>query len=204
MLKIVDEIKYEMIYVDMDGVLSNFRKSVFELFDIRDRERYMSHFDLAIAIASSKSKFWRTIENEKNFWLNLEKFDYADNLMKIIEKYSKRIVIVSNCCEDPKCYMQKKIWLDKNGFGEYEHLIGSANKDVLAGGKNWEEHNHKLLIDDYYKNIKKFRHAGGYGILFPQEYNIDKMIPSLDKVPDDKVAYIDKKLYNGLGPRFVR
>ena len=181
--------RFELIVVDMDGVLSNFRKGVSELFDIDIDE--LDDWDLYKKIGLEAGPFWETIASSEEFWYNLEKFPHADDLMKMLEKYTEEIIICSHPPRDHGSYGMKKRWLDKHNLGKYRHFVGNADKGWLAC-------ENRLLVDDYVKNILSFRERGGLGIIFPQEYSI-RYIEDLNEVPNDRVTYVESKLKYLLG-----
>lgn len=176
--------KFELIVVDMDGVLANFRKGVAKLFNVPLES--LDEWQIFKSIGVDLDTFWRKIAKKKNFWINLEKFPYVDELMDMVEKYTKEIVICTHPPGDPDSYRQKKKWLESNNLGKYKHFIGNANK-------GWFACENRVLIDDHVYNIRSFEKKGGKGILFPQVYSL-QYIKDLDIIPDDKVTYVEDKL----------
>lgn len=176
--------KFDLIIIDMDGVLANFRKGVSNLFGVG--LEMMDGWNLYRTIGVDLDAFWSKIANEEDFWVNLEKFPYVDELIYMVEKYASDIIICSHPPRYPGSYKGKKIWLDKNNLGEYRHFIGNADKGWLAC-------ENRVLIDDYMENVHSFERNGGKGILFPQIYSL-QYINALDELPDDKVLYVEEKL----------
>jgi len=178
--------KFDLIVVDMDGVLVNFRKGVFDLFGIENTKENLKVWEIGKEILNMKEKnFWNFIKNEKEFWLNLEPFPWKNKLMKIVDGYADNVVICSKSPMDAGCYSQKRKWLDKYNLGKYEHFIGNGNKSWMAG-KN------RVLIDDLIDNLFDFKDKEGYGILFPQEYNLQ--ISGLNGIPKSRVGYVERML----------
>lgn len=175
---------FELIVVDQDGVLSNFRKGVSNLFNV-DLDS-LDVWDIPKFIGVKEKDFWKRIAKEESFWLELEKFSYAGDLMNMLKKYSSNIIICSCPSSNFHAYAMKKKWLDDNGFGCYNHFIGNANKGLLAK-------DNRLLIDDYIGNVSPFREKGGLGIIFPQSYNLE--YAGLREVPQDKVKYVERKIH---------
>lgn len=175
---------FELIVVDMDGILANFRKGVSDLFGAN--LGMLDGWNLYRSIGVDLDAFWYKIANEEGFWVNLEKFPYVDELIEMLEKYTSEIIICSHPPRYPESYKGKKKWLEINNLGRYRHFIGNADKGLLAG-KN------RILIDDYVENVRSFRKKGGKGILFPQVYSL-QYIDDLDDIPDDKVSYVEEKL----------
>lgn len=185
--------KLDLIVLDQDGVLSDFYKSASKLFNIKynknDPKKWFWFKDYKI----SENDFWKKIDNTPNFWLNLEVFDYAKSLIKLIENYTNEIIICTHPSNASNGYSQKKQWLRNNGFGVYKVFIGNANKGLLASPN-------RLLIDDYVDNVEDFIEYGGKAILFPKPYNIE-YIEDLYNVPYNKelLYYIEKQLNNIVG-----
>ncbi len=180
--------KFDLIIIDMDGVLANFRKGVSDLFGVK--LGMLDGWNLYRSIGVDLDAFWGEIANEEDFWLNLGKFSYVDELMNMVEKYASTIIFCSHPPRYPGSYKGKKRWLDENNLGKYKHFMGNADKGWLAG-------RNRVLIDDYVENVRSFEKKGGKGILFPQIYSL-QYIEDLDELPDDKVAYVEVKLINFL------
>ncbi|MCK4225682.1 hypothetical protein KAX29_02195 [candidate division WOR-3 bacterium] len=176
--------KFDLIVIDMDGVLANFRKGVSNLFGVE--LEILNGWNLYKTIGVDLDTFWDDISKKEDFWINLEKFPHVDELMGMIEKYTSEILICTHPAKNPESYRGKKKWLDENNLGKYKHFIGNANKGWLACGN-------RVLIDDYVKNVRSFEKKGGKGILFPQVYSL-QFIDDLDELPDDKVSYVEEKL----------
>lgn len=178
--------KFELIILDMDGVLSNFRKGAFDCFDIEWTEENRKVWNIYRDILNmGREDFWNVIRGLEDFWLNLETFPWNEELLKIAGIYAKKVIISSKAPEDIKCYTQKRKWLDGHGFDKYEHFMGSASKGWIAKAN-------RVLIDDFVDNVINFVECGGEALLFPQEYNVEYL--SIEKVPENRVEYVEEML----------
>lgn len=178
--------KFELIVLDMDGVISNFNKGVFDYFDIEWTEENKRIWNWCESILGlTDEEFWNIIRGLDDFWLNLEPFPWNEELLKITCIYAKSVIISSKSPDDIKCYTQKRKWLDEHGFDKYEHFIGS-------GSKGWMAKANRVLIDDFVDNVVDFVGYGGKAIIFPQEYNIKYL--NIEKVPENRVRYVEGML----------
>lgn len=108
----------ERVYIDMDGVLADFRKAYF----------------------SKKNENIKYPQSISGFWLDLEPIEGA------IEAYNKLKgdfdvwLLTAPSVKNPICYTEKRLWIEKHlGYDECNRLIISPNKSLLKGD---------YLIDD--------------------------------------------------------
>lgn len=137
------------IFVDMDGVLTDFDKKAGELFGTpRDKaqEYLKDHSKLS----------WFKINNAgKNFWSEMDWMPDGKQLWESITIY--RPTLLSSPSNHPSSRDGKKKWVE-NKLGDVP-LILAEDK-----GKYAEEED-DILIDDREKNISEWKKAGGIGIL---------------------------------------
>ena len=140
------------IYVDADGVITNFDKKAEEIgFNIDE-----IHNNKKV-----KSEFWRTVDkNFKKgigFWLDMEMLNDAKKLWSFIEPYKPIVLTSSGKTIGGK---QEKIeWFAKH-FPNVDVIVVSSGLD-----KAYYADKNSILIDDTEKNIKAFKASGGFGIL---------------------------------------
>jgi FMN phosphatase YigB (HAD superfamily) len=157
------------VMIDLDGVLVDFDQG-FEKLTGYSPEDYEEKF--------SKKRFWKIIENAKNFWKNLPKISDSDVLWNFVKDYSPTILTTPGGNIE-ECKKEKKEWVNKN-LGDYKILF-SFHKETYADNKT-------VLIDDRKDNIDKFRSAGGIGILHT---SAKKTISELKKIlPQKKLSSI--------------
>ena len=150
------------VFLDMDGVLVDFRRGICEAFDRDD--------------PSDSWLFWENWEgisfedvNAKcigSFWLNLEWTHEGLNIFKaVFEKFIGDFYLLTTPMPNLGSASGKAVWVDKHIPIYNKRLITTqASKSLLAGPDT-------LLIDDKDENIEEFVAAGGRGILVPRPWN---------------------------------
>lgn len=151
------------VFLDMDGVLVNFRRGICEAFDRDD--------------PSTNWTFWEnwegvTVDDVNDrcntvFWELL----YCTSEGMEIEQAVRHtfgednIYILTTPMPNPGSSTGKLLWIKQHVPWLYDRtIISYAPKSLLAGPGT-------LLIDDKDKNIEEFRAAGGQGILVPRSWN---------------------------------
>jgi len=145
--------KVKKIYLDMDGVLSDFEGKFSEIFGesphgIRERKDFTDH--------------WPTFVEQKQFE-NLNWFPGGEELVKFVRSIPNvEIEILSSSGGmrfQDEVKEQKKNWLKKNGLAFKAHVVpGRKKKAEYATPET-------ILIDDTEDVIVQFNQAGGIGIL---------------------------------------
>lgn len=133
------------LYVDMDGVLTDFNKGYYDLTGIDLRGSFRSD-----------PKFWEPIDRAGyNFWVNLDWTKDGKKLWKYIEKYSPEILSAPSRENDSR--IGKHDWVKRELAGT--HLIlRTAEHKIEFVCKNC------ILIDDLPENVERWRTAGGIAI----------------------------------------
>jgi hypothetical protein len=143
------------VYIDMDGVVSNFDAQVNKISD----GRYGSDPDY------TKGNMWRDIKNWNDHvepWFeSLPKMDGADELIEFATSNFEHVEFLTATGSTPKDGpQQKRNWLQKNYPGLKAITVGaSKEKAVYANPRS-------ILVDDRTKAIDPWTRAGGVGILF--------------------------------------
>jgi hypothetical protein len=171
------------IYIDLDGVLSNFYKQ-FIKFTGEDPDVYKEkHGSKAFWDVTKKDKFWETME-----WVSGGK-----DLWKFIKDYNP--TILSRPGGDiEKCKEQKRKWA-KRELGDYK-IIFSHHKEKYASKD-------AILIDDMKENIDSWEDAGGIGILYTSaSSSINKLKSLLTDIGKEAsfigVSSIDELIKRGI------
>ena len=142
----------EAIYVDADGVITDFDGYVLEKFGRR------------VADFNPKGRFWQHLTHHdthvEKFFLNLPKMHDADVLMEYLLATGLPIRILTACGYTPADAKEQKIeWFAKH-YPNVECIVVSKSPDKAAYATPTT-----VLIDDRSKSIDPWMAAGGIGIL---------------------------------------
>lgn len=119
------------------------------------------------------NEFWKPIEIDPFFWRNMQPFDHAVQLLKLLRGYCKHLLIVTTPHTDPTCY-----------HGKYDSLIKTGMLKLCTGEpifckEKWRlAHPSCLLIDDFSRHTESWLvecerryERPGSAILFPGVWN---------------------------------
>jgi len=169
------------VFLDMDGVLTNFHKGVCKTFDYPYILDEMIRYD-----------FWEDWKEKKVtrrdvndicnqlFWEDLEWMHDGKEILKIVEEaYGKEnIFIFTQPMPNVGSWTGKRIWI--------EHMAPDYKKQLIVtqASRAFFASPDTLLIDDKQENVDEFIKAGGNAILIPRPWNRllrHKVIPHLEK-----------------------
>lgn len=177
----------KIIYLDLDGVCTNFVKSCIEVnnldyiktVDIWKKD-YPGVFSAFKVFNIDNNTFWKNIEKSgEKFWTEMEAYSWFLELYNRLSEKGK-VYFLTSPSQSPNSLSGKLKWLQNQFSRDFKDYIITPNKYLLANENT-------ILIDDYPENIKQFVNSGGKGILFPQFWN------SLELV-NNKVDYIIDRL----------
>ena len=140
------------IYLDMDGVLCDFEKRYFHLFDetpseTRDKKNFNPN--------------WKQFVKGENF-ATLDWYPGGKELLSFIKKYPVDVEILSSS-GGPQFHdevaRQKKVWLKMHNIAYKPNIVPGRKEKSKYAGKGI------ILIDDTPDVIEAFDAAGGIGIL---------------------------------------
>ena len=151
----------KIIYVDMDGVLSNFESKYVELFG-ETPERTRMDRDKSVDGASLFSRRWNEFIEKRGFE-NLKKFPGCDELIKYLKSLKnvelKILTSTGGAEHHNKVIIQKVLWVELNNIGLPVIAVpGRRFKSAFAN-------NNSLLIDDTLDVVESFYKHGGTSIL---------------------------------------
>lgn len=149
-----------IIYIDLDGVLADFRKGLIDWFNDTT-----PHYDEMIGT---------------NFFETLEKFPSSDALIALVVsifgKYSICSMPLRDDHENSAYY--KTRWVEQNLNPQPEEIVITKRKEKYAKGN--------ILIDDKENNVDAFNRKGGYGILYKAwEHDLKYLMAELHRVADE-------------------
>jgi 5'(3')-deoxyribonucleotidase len=159
------------VFLDLDGVVRDFVTGCAQWFDVPDLTPesctyWKAPYDFVFAKHKDMTveHFWRSLED--SFWINLPFTPEAHDVLTILEKFSDdaEVCILTSPSQTSAGATQQ--WIAQNlpeYFETNRYLIGSPKHLCARPGS--------VLIDDYTRNIERFRCHGGRGILFPRPWN---------------------------------
>lgn len=150
------------IYLDMDGVLSDFEKS-FKAIDGRTTKQVEKEGDPA---------FWKHVEEGGLvFWSEMPWTKDGKKLWNYVK--NKDVSLLSAPARRlPDSIRGKQIWVGRE-LGNVDLILKRASEKQEYANPN------SILIDDQEKNIRKWKSAGGIGILYK---NAGQAIKQLKKM----------------------
>lgn len=159
------------IYVDMDGVLTDFDQQIADLLK-RPLKRNWDFGD--------ESWIWRKIDKAgKDFWAKMPWMPSGKKLWNALKKYNPTILTAPS--RHPSSKTGKRLWLKKH-LPDIPYIIES--KKYKYADKD------SILIDDREKNIKKWKKAGGIVI---HHKNLTNTLKKLDKIMSEDKEFRKRK-----------
>ncbi len=157
--------KYK-IYLDMDGVITDFDKRFTDLAGMGPRE-YESSF--------GKDKFWDFIDSKEKgggvgFWVGMPWMPGGPELYNRVAQHDHALLSSPSRSESSR--IGKHQWKKKYTPSTKLILSLAKNKQNYADGNN-------ILIDDRESNIQQWREAGGIGILYKSASQVNKELDKL-------------------------
>jgi len=157
-----------IVYLDMDGVLTDFHKGVHLVF-----EKPYVYSDVL-----QRYDFWEDWEPittrgqvnsvcDINFWQNLEWMHDGQDIFSTIIDFCgiNNIFLLTTPMPNTWSPTGKWLWVEKHiPTLKKQTIITQAPKSLLAN-------TNALLIDDKDENVVEFRRAGGQAILVPRPWN---------------------------------
>jgi hypothetical protein len=140
------------IYLDMDGVLCNFERRYFELYNelpgsMRDRKIFNKNWDHFVLTKQFEQLDW---------WPGgKELVEYVNSLPNV------KVEILSSSGGEKyhdEVLQQKLVWLERNGLNFEANIVSGRKKKSLYATPD------SILIDDTHDVIQSFNNAGGIGI----------------------------------------
>ena len=150
------------IYLDMDGVITDFDQQFKELTGVDPRTFEAKH---------GTDMFWQEIDKAGvGFWRGMKWMDGGEALYNRVSQFDHELLSSPSRGDSSK--IGKRLWRRDKTPSTKLTLAYSARK------KNYAAPNH-ILIDDRVDNIKQWEDAGGIGILYT---SFDQANKELDKL----------------------
>lgn len=171
--------KKPTFFLDMDGVIADFCRASLHAFfgeyhevkpsnEVRTKvdsilESWpVGEYDICRVLHITPDTFWQELDYRPYFWETIPTLPTGFALYNHLTSIGKCYICTSPSLHS-SCVAGKLKWLqDKFGY-KFRDYIFTTHKHLLAGKG--------ILIDDYDKNVDKFRKYGGDAILYPQIWN---------------------------------
>ena len=149
------------VFLDMDGIITNFNKAVCKKFDLPYPPQVYHFFP----------EIRHQVDNfcDRVFWQNLEWMDDGQDILKAITDTfePKKIYLLTKMMPNVEAASGKMIWIKNNlplYFDQVILMTLGVPKSLLAQPDT-------LLIEDCDKHVDEFRKAGGKALLVPRPWN---------------------------------
>jgi len=171
--------KYDTIFLDQDGVLTHFAKNAVEVTNAHMLSKGVPTVTMKRMVETADwnmpglwgltdKEWWKILDAEKTFWLDLEPFEWAKKLYKELQKHTDNLIILTAPPDtNSEACSHKRMWLKKHIGIESENIIVAKKKYVLSRPGT-------LLIDDNAKNVRDFttvKRPKGAGVVVPSDWN---------------------------------
>lgn len=175
------------IFLDLDGVIFSAEKSMCKLFnsDLSHENWPDQDWRVFKVLGITKDEFWKEVDKGGwEFWAEIEKYSWTDELIELIKEFDRNFHILTAPTRNPECSKGKIIAIQKLlGWDFRNHIVAPS------GAKRFCAAPGRILIDDRISNVQDWNSHSGYGLLFPQPWNMNK-----DQIPENRVDYIREKL----------
>jgi predicted nucleotidyltransferase len=166
--------KYK-IYVDMDGVLTDWEKQFERLFGVPVETYEAEH---------GKEKRYELVhKNSPNFYATMPWMNDGKILYNFIKEFPTEILSHGT---DPECIQGKEKWLSNHNITLKQNLVPEREDKAKFATPD------SILIDDREDNVNEFIQAGGIGILHK---NATDTINKLKETLGVKESY---RIYNSI------
>jgi hypothetical protein len=182
-------VKYEYVFLDMDGVLADFmggaHKAHGREYDVATYPK--GCWEIADHWQMPVDEFWAGIHAVRYFWELLDFYPWMNELLTLAAEHGSEVKLLTSPARSPFCYSGKRAWCDQF-IPKGIELIICKSKHLIAGPN-------RLLIDDGDHNVDPWRKHGGQAILFPQPWN------DYWHMADDPMAHVRRNLAPHAGPK---
>ena len=145
-----------MIYLDMDGVITDFYKAVAQVANIPVEEVISKTIDHP-HIEDFVPEIWDKVNFD--FWVKMPELPWAFDLYNYLNDFDE-VFFLSRPLNDVTCSAGKTAWLINRFGNKFDNYIFTRHKYLLAQPG-------AILIDDDPDNIESFKENAGEAIQFP-------------------------------------
>ena len=165
----------ERIFLDMDGVLTDFVSAALSLHGRLDALEHWpeGERDIPKVLNLSRTQYWKLIDEQgADFWASLKPFSWFGQLVALVKEFAPMTILTAPSIS-PSSLEGKVRWMyehfpKENGRVFNSYLIG-RQKHLLAQAN-------RVLIDDSPAHVEEFRSAGGTTIMqFKIGWNTSKL-----------------------------
>ena len=155
------------ILLDMDGVLVNFVGGMMSALGKPwpyDKKKSLGVWNVEKLWGLEDDEFWAPC-NYSDFWAELEWLEDGRRILEICEKYVGRenVYISTSPSLSPNAWKGKAEWLQKHMPEYHGRVLMGSCKEILAPVG--------VLVDDYDRNVQRFRDNGGTAVPVPRPWN---------------------------------
>lgn len=161
------------ILLDQDGVLADFHSAALRAHGRADLSPVWPKGEWAMErpLGITPKQFWAPIDNYQ-FWMNhVVPYPGAADFYQNLGMFAD-VVICTSPSESSDCVKAKLDWLREYIDPKVKYMLGS-HKHLMATPSN-------LLVDDYDRNVDKFRASGGRAVLVPRVWNSNHSVIAPD------------------------
>ena len=136
------------LFVDLDGVLADFRQHVLDTIGVMPDE-------------NGDAGFWAALHAHHEFWLNMPLMPHAHDLWEKVRGYSPVILTGVPSTGKEEVERQKREWVRQH-FGSAVEVIATYARLK----QNHMDRRGDVLLDDKVQNVMRWNKAGGIGVLY--------------------------------------
>lgn len=153
------------VYLDMDGVISDFDGAVNKWYGKTNNHPDEWDYHYKEDFGMTSTQFWEGLTEE--FWEMMPKTPEADLILAMVDPYEPCILSSPPLAGPNMPGLSGKVKWIKRNLPRY----AKEKRYLLGSGKHYVAHHLGILIDDKNENIEDWERFGGYGILWPQPWN---------------------------------
>ena len=144
------------LFCDMDGVSSDWEGRIIKEWYTSNEKEDLARFHDSIHFTN----FTTAIGGTPSFFRNLEVCEEWGELWDFIEKHEPTFLSTTNTKYHHKITKEKREWLDYHCGKNHELITVPRHDDKMHYAKE-----NYILIDDFKRNVRQWREAGGIAIL---------------------------------------